>query len=57
MPSEATMRAESQHVLFSLVHLGQSIFQAAAPDGWRKIAIALTDPDFGEQTAQSGENA
>jgi hypothetical protein len=22
-----------------------------------KIAIALTDPDFGEQTAQSGENA
>jgi hypothetical protein len=21
------------------------------------IAIALTDPDFGEQTAQSGENA
>jgi hypothetical protein len=24
---------------------------------WRKIAIALTDTDFGEQKAQSGENA
>jgi hypothetical protein len=24
---------------------------------WRNIAIALTDPDFGEQKAQSGENA
>jgi len=23
----------------------------------RDIAIALTDPDFGEQKAQSGENA
>jgi hypothetical protein len=26
-------------------------------DSWRKIAIALTDTDFGEQKAQSGENA
>jgi len=26
-------------------------------DDWRNIAIALTDPDFGEQKAQSGENA
>jgi hypothetical protein len=24
---------------------------------WRNIAIALTDPDFGEQKAQSCENA
>jgi hypothetical protein len=24
---------------------------------WRNIAIALTDTDFGEQKAQSGENA
>jgi hypothetical protein len=23
---------------------------------WRKIAMALTDPDFGKQKAQSGEN-
>jgi hypothetical protein len=28
-----------------------------AADGWRKIAIALTDSDFGEQKAQSCENA
>jgi len=26
-------------------------------DDWRNIAIALIDPDFGEQKAQSGENA
>jgi hypothetical protein len=25
--------------------------------GWRNIGIALTDTDFGEQKAQSGENA
>jgi len=24
---------------------------------WRNIAITLIDPDFGEQTAQAGENA
>jgi len=24
---------------------------------WRNIAISLIDPDFGEQTAQTGENA
>jgi len=27
----------------------------AGLDGWRNIAIALTDVDFGEQKAQSGE--
>jgi hypothetical protein len=26
-------------------------------DIWRKIAISLIDADFGEQTAQTGENA
>jgi hypothetical protein len=26
-------------------------------DGWRNIPISLIDPDFGEQTAQAGENA
>jgi hypothetical protein len=24
---------------------------------WRKIAITLIDPDFGEETAQADENA
>jgi len=24
---------------------------------WRNISIALTDPEFGKQKAQSGENA
>ena len=27
------------------------------PHNWRNIPIALTDPDFGEQTAQACENA
>jgi len=26
-------------------------------DCWRNIAISLIDPDFGEQTAQTGEVA
>jgi hypothetical protein len=32
-------------------------FRSAFPDVWRNIAITLIDPDFGEQTAQTGENA
>jgi hypothetical protein len=27
------------------------------PDGWRNITISPIDPDFGEQKAQSCENA
>jgi hypothetical protein len=30
----------------------ESILLRAPVHGWRKIAITLTDPDFGEQTAQ-----
>ena len=29
----------------------------AVGSNWRNIAITLIDPDFGEQTAQAGENA
>jgi len=31
--------------------------EGSPPHNWRNIAIALTDTDFGEQKAQSGENA
>jgi len=31
--------------------------EGSPPYNWRNIAIALTDPDFSEQKAQSGVNA
>jgi hypothetical protein len=43
---------------FAQILLGGSVANRQGDlDCWRNIAIALTDTDFGEQKAQSGENA
>jgi hypothetical protein len=35
----------------------QGLSAAWKQRSWRNIAVSLTDPDFGEQKAQSGEKA